>query len=487
MIDVRSYGARGDGVTDDTHAIRVAESVLSEGGTLVFSTGTYRITGTITVDVNNVTVRFENARVHVSGNVVAFMVKASGVKLLDGEIYSDGQALGNGVYGINLLGDNCIVDGTRVHDIYASAIVSCGVNNIIRNIRVENVGWDMGLCRGGSKRTIWENCWCNNVGRSAVACDDKAENMQIVGCSALNPGNTTYVNQQHNVFHFEDCNDGLVKNCTVRYTAAHDYCLHTDSNMKAVVARHTGKAVVVDGLTVNLEAGFHTAMPIPLLADYGTDTIPLRVSNVRVYNSSREILTVTLQSPDMEWQDWYVSGGLAVTQAGAASSVTRMDNVHIDGKNQAFCFYYPQYGYDPNGVITNCTFENINGWAIAGRFDSWKITNNIFRNVDGIALLAQSNNPARKPKNTVIAGNVFDNCMCVLWVGRGITAEADGNAFRGNTISGESGTVYYGEAPGTSVYWRDNAKAKGAAWITLAVNNGFALFDTLLSQYDNLP
>jgi polygalacturonase len=222
VIDVRSYGAVGDAVADDTHAIQAAESALSEGDTLVFSKGTYRITDTITVDVNGVIVRFDDASIYVRGNTDAFRVKATGVKFLGGEIYSDGQAVGHGMYGINLLGDNCIVDGTRIHHIHASAVVSRGVNNVIRNIRVENVGWDMGLCRGGSKRTIWENCWCNNVGRSAVACDDKAETMQIVGCSAVNPGNTTYVNQQHNVFHFEDCNDGLVKNCTVRYTAAHD-------------------------------------------------------------------------------------------------------------------------------------------------------------------------------------------------------------------------------------------------------------------------
>jgi hypothetical protein len=487
VIDVRKYGAKGDGVVDDTPTIRAAESALSEGDTLVFSKGTYRITDAITIDVNGVIVRFDDANIYVRGNTDAFRVKATGVKFLGGEIYSDGQAVGHGMDGINLLGDNCIVDGTRVHDIHASAIVSRGVNNVIRNIRVQNVGWDMGLCRGGSKRTIWENCWCNNVGRSAVACDDKAENMQIVGCVAVNPGNTTYVNQQHNVFHFEDCNDGLVKNCTVRYTAAHDYCSHDDSNLKAVVARCAGRAVVVDGLTVIIEAGFHAATAIPLLADYGPDTIPLRVGNVRVDNSANEILTVALQSADMEWQNWHVTGGLAVTQSGAASSVMRMDNVHIDGKNLAFSFYCPQYGYDLDGSITNCTFENINGWAMAGRFDSWRIANNVFRNVDGIALLAQSNNPARKSQNTIITGNVFDNCRYVLAIDLGTMAETDGNIFRGNTISGKSGTLYYGKAPGTSVYWQNNTKAKGTTWNRLAINNGFLLSDTLLSEYDRAP
>lgn len=487
VIDVGRYGAKGDDITDDTAAIQAAVQALPPGGVLAFGKGVYRITRTLVVRAERATLQLGSSRLHVVGGVTAMQVSANGVTIYGGEIYSDGQAAGRGMYGIDLSAGHCVVDGTHIHDIHASGVVSRGENNVIRNLRVEDVGWDMGLCRGGSKQTIWQDCWCNNVGRSAVACDDNAENMQIVGCYALNPGNTQYVNQQHNVWHFETCNGGLVKDCTVQYTAEHDYCSHTDSGLKAVVARYNGQEVVVDGLTVLLDSGFATSATLSLILDYGSDAIPLRVSNVRVHNDTDVILRVALQSADMEWQDWSVYGGLAITQPGAASSVIRMQDLHIDGKNLPFDFYYQPYGYNSDGTITGCTFENIDGWAIKGHFNSWTITQNTFRNVDGIALLAQSNNFARKSNATVIADNLFDSCRNVLLVHGGTTAAAHNNSFRDNRISGQSQTLYRGSFAGTSVYWRGNTKAEDAAWTTLAVNNGFRLFDTLLSEYDALP
>ncbi|MCT7657789.1 glycosyl hydrolase family 28-related protein [Mycobacterium deserti] len=42
VVDVRSFGARGDGATDDSHAIQAAVSALRSSGTLYFPRGTYR-------------------------------------------------------------------------------------------------------------------------------------------------------------------------------------------------------------------------------------------------------------------------------------------------------------------------------------------------------------------------------------------------------------------------------------------------------------
>ena len=42
VVDVRSFGARGDGVADDSRAIQAAVAALRPGGTLRFPSGTYR-------------------------------------------------------------------------------------------------------------------------------------------------------------------------------------------------------------------------------------------------------------------------------------------------------------------------------------------------------------------------------------------------------------------------------------------------------------
>lgn len=52
-VSVLSYGAVGDGVADDTQAIRAALDAVSAGGVLWFPAGTYRITETIRVANDN--------------------------------------------------------------------------------------------------------------------------------------------------------------------------------------------------------------------------------------------------------------------------------------------------------------------------------------------------------------------------------------------------------------------------------------------------
>jgi polygalacturonase len=49
VVNVRDYGAKGDGSTDDTEAVQRAFSDLRVGDTLYFPAGTYLITSTLAV------------------------------------------------------------------------------------------------------------------------------------------------------------------------------------------------------------------------------------------------------------------------------------------------------------------------------------------------------------------------------------------------------------------------------------------------------
>jgi len=55
-INARSYGARGDGIHDDTQAIHLAIAALRPHSTLFFSCGTYLISSTLTISISDVTV-----------------------------------------------------------------------------------------------------------------------------------------------------------------------------------------------------------------------------------------------------------------------------------------------------------------------------------------------------------------------------------------------------------------------------------------------
>lgn len=54
FINVKTYGATGDGTTDDTAAIQAAiNAVPSTGGTVLLPAGTYRVTSMLTIDTDN--------------------------------------------------------------------------------------------------------------------------------------------------------------------------------------------------------------------------------------------------------------------------------------------------------------------------------------------------------------------------------------------------------------------------------------------------
>ena len=205
---------------------------------------------------------------------------------------------------------------------------------------------------------------------------------------------------------------------------------------------------------------------------------------MRVDSQSDEILGGQLQIDDIEMQDCSFHGAVSFTQVGAASAITRMENVHVAGRGRTVDFYYPQYGLEPNCVISNCTFENINGWALRGRFEDCLIEHNTFRDVCAVSLLAKVTDASNKSNHTVICNNTFVDCQVILSVWDGTTRAAHGNRFRDNTVTGINGIVYRGSSPGTSVYWRGNHAAKGTSWNTLATNCADTIHSDLTSDHE---
>ena len=67
--DVKAFGAQGDGVTDDTPAIRAAHAYLpSAGGTIFFPPGNYVVTSTITISKPNVRMMGSGRRQRIATN-----------------------------------------------------------------------------------------------------------------------------------------------------------------------------------------------------------------------------------------------------------------------------------------------------------------------------------------------------------------------------------------------------------------------------------
>ena len=96
FVDVRDFGATGNGVADDTAALRAAHS--SGAAVVFYPAGTYKTTGTITVGAASQETRGANAVVQLSASYAAFTLPSSAVSpkffgmTMRGTMPSDGVA-----------------------------------------------------------------------------------------------------------------------------------------------------------------------------------------------------------------------------------------------------------------------------------------------------------------------------------------------------------------------------------------------------------
>lgn len=127
-FDVKTYGAKGDGTTDDTIAIQAAITAAQGGGGVVFlPTGTYKVTSTLATH-NNISVLgsgWTSVLTSTAANPVIQMVgdQVDSAHEGHGSYYSnfrvDGGAIGNGLRGMDI---GAYVNSTTIRASYISSI-----------------------------------------------------------------------------------------------------------------------------------------------------------------------------------------------------------------------------------------------------------------------------------------------------------------------------------------------------------------------------
>lgn len=117
-VDVRSFGAVGDGVHDDTSALHAAIASLSDGGTVELGPGTYRHNGLLMVDRQDVVLAGRGAQL-LAGN------PSQGAVILAGD--------GSSVRDLEV---TTINPGSRGNRDEESGILVTGRRNTIRGVKV---------------------------------------------------------------------------------------------------------------------------------------------------------------------------------------------------------------------------------------------------------------------------------------------------------------------------------------------------------------
>jgi polygalacturonase len=88
-VNVKDFGAHGDGLIDDTRAIQSAINNLTEGDILFFPKGTYKYSDIITIENINITLLSNHSTLLATSDRQALWIKANHTKIIGFDLISD--------------------------------------------------------------------------------------------------------------------------------------------------------------------------------------------------------------------------------------------------------------------------------------------------------------------------------------------------------------------------------------------------------------
>lgn len=173
IFNVKSYGAIGDGATDDTTAIQAAiDAVSAAGGTVWFPEGTYVITSTLTIGISKTRLAGPGVISVTTANTTAITFDA-GITQITCEVFKiEGTctSASTNKYGIQLP-SNSIVKGTWFGSFHAG-IQILGTDCRVIGAKVtdspgSSPGQGYGILCVGARATV-TGCSITGVGRHAL-------------------------------------------------------------------------------------------------------------------------------------------------------------------------------------------------------------------------------------------------------------------------------------------------------------------------------
>lgn len=173
-INVKNFGAKGDGVTDDTSAIITAYETSTHGDTLFFPQGTYLISSTLTIN-RAIYIKgngFYNTIIKKVGSGDGVVLNTSYAKMFDITVTSDGTSTN----GVVIAKPN--IDIARVKSSgHGQHGIKCNIDTWIININECDVFNNNG----------------NGIHMEANGSSDQVNNVNVVGC-------TIHSNKGHGAF-----------------------------------------------------------------------------------------------------------------------------------------------------------------------------------------------------------------------------------------------------------------------------------------------
>lgn len=202
--NVKSFGAVGDGTTNDTAAIQAAINAIvatGKGGLLYFPPGTYKITATLVVNASFVSITSNGATIDASTMTSGVAMQITGTVFLP---YKQSTTV---IEGFKLIGNGQggTVTGIRFHTVGGGGEGSSHIR--VSNINVSNFG--IGLDYGDRAYAI--NHFGNDVYNCGVCINqnsgiiDGGERISFFGCTVFNSPVAVKVKGDASDFMFNSC------------------------------------------------------------------------------------------------------------------------------------------------------------------------------------------------------------------------------------------------------------------------------------------
>jgi len=183
--NVITYGATGDGSTDDTTNINTAIAALTAGDTLFFPAGTYIVSSALTDIPSNTSVLGAGRNTSI-------------IKIKDSAVAGTGTAftvMGTADSGTNLIFSDFTIDGNQDNQSWvwnknANYLLSIRATNVlVRNCEFkENVANGTGVPTNGSE-VIFDSVWSHDHGKKPFYFGEDVANVKVVNCFAYNSTN----------------------------------------------------------------------------------------------------------------------------------------------------------------------------------------------------------------------------------------------------------------------------------------------------------
>lgn len=194
IISVKSYGAIGDGVTDDTAAIVSAIAALTTGSGLFFPAGTYNITSMVTCSKSDIIVYGNNATIFKGFSTPAgnnATISFTGSNVIVYGLYFEQTVIDRTATGIFLraAGDNILIRDCTFANAENMNIYIVGAATHIKvanNTFKDSKGDGVHIC-GGSKYVEVIGNVMNGLGDDGISCvwysteDEQVQYVNIVG------------------------------------------------------------------------------------------------------------------------------------------------------------------------------------------------------------------------------------------------------------------------------------------------------------------